>query len=69
MFRIFIRESNLKHEKHLIPQACFEIGQINRRLEKKDRAKEWFQRAKNYSGYLTESLIRYRIDCCISEMR
>lgn len=69
MFRIFIRESNLKHEKHLIPQACFEIGQINRRLEKKDEAEEWFKRAKNYSGYSTEPLMRYRINYSISEMR
>lgn len=52
----------------MIPQACFEMGQIYRRRKETDKAKKWFKEARGYTGYLTESLIIYRVDYALSEM-
>lgn len=53
------------NEKHLVPQACFEMGMVYRRAGDVDESKKWFRKTKKYSGYLTETMITFRIDCAL----
>lgn len=48
---------------HLIPQSCFEVGRIYQKMNDLEEAAKWYKKARSYSGYLTEALIKYRIDC------
>lgn len=52
----------MKIEKHLAPQSCYEIGNIYRRMGDFEPAKKWYKKSKSYSGYITESLIKFRIE-------
>jgi tetratricopeptide (TPR) repeat protein len=57
-----------KSSKHLIPQACFELGILYRRTGDFDEARKWFKKTHRYSGYLTESMITFRADCALKSM-
>ncbi|KAI1296840.1 Tetratricopeptide repeat protein 39B [Halotydeus destructor] len=54
-------KKRINFEQQLLPQACFELGSISRKLGELPEAKKWFKRARDdYSGYLTEIMIQYR---------
>lgn len=44
----------------MAPQACFEIGLIYRRAGDRGEAKKWLKKTRNYSGYITETMINFR---------
>lgn len=64
--QVIKKEKQLKHEKHLIPQAYFELGMIYRRTGEKELARKCFKKAKSYSGYLTEVMINFRSNWALS---
>lgn len=68
-YQIIDLENQLEEEKHLVPQAYFEIGQIYRRSGDWDQAKRWYKKAKSYNDYLTDGLIRFRIDAALRCMK
>jgi len=54
-------KKRIEHETHLLPQACFEIGSIERKKGNLTEAKKWLKRAKDdYSNYMTEVMIQHR---------
>jgi len=54
-------KKRIEFEKHLLPQACFELGAINRKLGHLTEAKKWLKKSRDdYSNYLTEIMIQYR---------
>lgn len=59
----------MKSEAHLVPQACFEVGQVYRKMGDGDEAKKWYKKARSYSGYITESLINFRVEYGLSLLR
>ena len=52
-------------DKHLVPQACFELGMVYRRSGDVEESKKWFQKTKKYKNYLTETMILFRVDCAL----
>ncbi|RWS04410.1 Tetratricopeptide repeat protein 39B-like protein, partial [Dinothrombium tinctorium] len=57
-------------ETNLLPQSCFEIGLIYRKLGKISEAKKWFKKARDdYSGYLTETMIHFRVDTALEQLK
>jgi tetratricopeptide (TPR) repeat protein len=62
-------DKELKTERHLAPQACFEIGLIYRRMSDYNEAKAWFKKAKRYNNYITDVMINFRIDYASSSMK
>ena len=59
----------MENEKHLVPQACFEVGQVYRRMGDVEESKKWYKKARSYSGYITESLIKFRVEYGLSILR
>lgn len=70
-FELLDYEKELKKttENHLIPQACFEVGQIYRRTGDYTEAKKWYKKAKSYGDYMTDALIKFRIDAAFKVMK
>ncbi|RWS08191.1 Tetratricopeptide repeat protein 39B-like protein [Dinothrombium tinctorium] len=71
LFQEIINHGNkVKHDKHLLPHATFEIGRILAREKNFVEAKEWITKAKrNYSHYLTESLLHFRVEIALSRVQ
>lgn len=69
LFLPSISEKSLKREKHLPAQACFELGQIYRRMEDFDEAHLWFKKAKKYSNYITDVMVEYRVNYVLSSIK
>lgn len=68
-FMKVIQSSNdLNREVHLVPQACLELGFMYRKRKDHDQAVLWLRKAKKYSGYLTESMIKFRADCALKSI-
>lgn len=55
-------------DKHLIPQSYYELGLIYRRSGDISQARTWLKRGRKYSGYLTETMIQFRIDCVLKSI-
>ena len=55
----------IRQNKHLVPQACFEMGMVYRRAGDVHESRKWMRKAKRYSGYLTETMISFRVDCAL----
>ena len=67
-------KKRLEFEQQLLPQSCFELGSLHRKLGQLSEAKKWFKRARDdYTGYLTEIMIQYRsghmLKCIKNEMK
>lgn len=57
-------------QKYLLPQSCFELGMIYRKLGSLKEAKEWFKKARNdYKSYATFDMIQYRTESLLRELK
>ena len=65
-YEILDMEKLLKQHKHLIPQSCFEVAQIYRRMNDLDQAKVWYKRAQSYSNYVTDVMIQFRAEYALT---
>jgi len=55
-------KSRIVDQTNLLAQSCFEIGLVNYESNDYKQAKKWIKRAKSdYSGYVSQSLIEYRV--------
>ena len=63
--RVIASHDSIRQNKHLLPQACFEMGMVYRRAGDVEESKKWFRKTKRYSGYLTETMISFRVDCAL----
>lgn len=64
-FQVIALRDSIVREKHLMPQACFELGMIYRRSGDVEESKKWFRKTKKFTGYLTETMISFRVDCAL----
>ena len=55
-------EKKLLEMNHLVPQSCFEIALIYRRTGDYEQSHSWLKKASTYDGYITDSLIKFRIN-------
>ncbi|XP_074598326.1 tetratricopeptide repeat protein 39A-like isoform X2 [Brevipalpus obovatus] len=63
-------KKRIEDETHLLPQSCFELGMINRKLGKPTEAKKYLKKARDdYSGYITETMIHYRVQCALTSLK
>ena len=68
-YKVIDLENELIEENHLIPQAYFEIGQIYRRSRDTQQAIQWYKKAKTFNNYVTDGLIKFRIDTALRLMK
>ena len=68
-FQLLGYEKELKIETHLIPQACFEVAEIYRRMGDAGEAKKWYKKAKSYDNYMTDSLIKFRVEAALYSIK
>ena len=68
-FELLDFEKQLKLENHLIPQSCFEVGQIYRKMNDFSEAKKWYKKAKSYDNYMTDGLIKFRVEAALHTMK
>lgn len=65
---VLVLEEKLVYNFHIPPQACYEIGHINRIGKNFSDSKKWLKRARKYSNYSTELLINYRINLSLEDI-
>lgn len=54
-------KKRITNETHLLPQSCFELGAINRKMGQLVEAKKYLKMARDdYTNYLTEISVQYR---------
>ncbi|RWS23504.1 tetratricopeptide repeat protein 39B-like protein [Leptotrombidium deliense] len=59
---ILKNERKIKCENHLQPQSALELASIYKCWDRIDLAKIYTKKAKQFSGYLTESLVKFRLN-------
>ncbi|XP_015781864.1 tetratricopeptide repeat protein 39A [Tetranychus urticae] len=62
-------ESKITTEKHLLPQTCFELGNLFRKIERYEDCEKYLTKSKSYRGYLTESMITYRVNLVFEQVK
>ncbi|KAI1283776.1 Tetratricopeptide repeat protein 39B [Halotydeus destructor] len=62
-------ESRVKFNKHMAPQACYEMGTIHKALKNYAVAKKHFKMAVKYKNYETESMIAYRCQLQLDSLK
>ncbi|XP_015781978.1 tetratricopeptide repeat protein 39A isoform X1 [Tetranychus urticae] len=63
-------KKRIDEETHLLPQSAFELGLIHRSMGQNVEAKKWLKKSRDdYSGYLTETMIHYRVQCALSSLK
>ncbi|KAI1296562.1 Tetratricopeptide repeat protein 39B [Halotydeus destructor] len=60
-------EKEIDSERHLVPQATFEMGLLKSAGDK-DGGKAWLKKSKNYKNYLTDAMINYRADIALASL-
>lgn len=61
-------DGDVIENKHLAPQACFEVGHMHCKADANEAAKDWLQRAKRYTKYSTEIMIAYRAKIVLDKL-
>ncbi|KAI1305192.1 Tetratricopeptide repeat protein 39B [Halotydeus destructor] len=61
-------DKKVTHNKHLAPQAAYEMGNLYRKDGHQKEAKQWYSKAKKYSNYSTELMVNYRSGMAIESM-
>lgn len=65
-YEILDMEKMIKRERHLIPQSCFEVAQIYRRMNDLNESKKWYKKAQNYTNYVTDVMIQFRVEYALT---
>lgn len=53
-----------------MPQSCFELGLIEKKLGNYRDCKKWLKRARDeYENYMTEIMIQYRTQHLLKEIK
>ena len=67
---MFYSKKRIDEETHLLPQCAFELGLIHRSMGQNVEAKKWLKKSRDdYSGYLTETMIHYRVQCALVSLK
>ncbi|XP_053206356.1 tetratricopeptide repeat protein 39A-like [Panonychus citri] len=62
-------DSKLTTEKHIIPQSYYELGYLFRKIERYEDCEKYLTKSKLYRGYLTESMITYRVNLVFEQVK
>lgn len=53
-----------------MPQSCFELGLIEKKLGNYSACKKWLKRARDdYDNYMTEVMIQYRTQHLLKQLK
>ncbi|RWS01679.1 Tetratricopeptide repeat protein 39B-like protein, partial [Dinothrombium tinctorium] len=71
LFKEILKNSKkVKKDKFLLAHSAFEIGRIHAKNRRYLEAKSWIMKSKkNYSGYLTECLLDFRVERMLHQIK